>query len=477
MKQLLTVIATLLAACFAMAQETNKTKLATASLNTAAEIQENSVAVSAVTEDEVTNNRNTGFNNYVVKKKSIFSPRKNNLRKAISFVCDCDLDATTTAGNVTTNTITVGGIVVNKASATGNLQEWQVGGSTKVMITANGDIGVGTTPMANMSLQVLKNANASVGIRFENSNTGANAFAALQFGQDFDGPYNFANLGYANPNISVYGGYRPASTFLVNNGTGGLTLASATANSDVRIYAGNITDAGYRMVVKGTTGNVGIGSDNADARLHLFKENTVSRTSVQDLLYLGTTHASVGYTGFGTGIVDYRRSYQNAIPHAINRISFIEMGNSVDDFGGAITFETKRYSSGGVAPVERMRIDHMGNVGIGVTNPSELDAKLAVNGTIRTKKVKVTQLGWPDYVFGNGYKLRSLKELEAFIVVNKHLPEVPSEKAVAKDGLDLGEMQAILLKKIEELTLYVISQDKKIHEMQVEITTLKKAKK
>jgi hypothetical protein len=129
---------------------------------------------------------------------------------------------------------------------------------------------------------------------------------------------------------------------------------------------GGLIDYLADLVVEG---NVGIGTTNPAVSLHLYKENTVSRTSVQDLLYLGSRHSSVGYNGFGTGIVDFRRTYQNSAPHAVNRISMIERGNSSNDFGGAITFATKALSSGSAAPIERMRIDYNGNVGIGTTSP------------------------------------------------------------------------------------------------------------
>jgi len=102
-----------------------------------------------------------------------------------------------------------------------------------------------------------------------------------------------------------------------------------------------------------------------------------------------------------------------------------------------------------------------GWVGIGTTSPQ---SELAVNGTITSKKVKVTLTGWSDYVFNDDYHLRPLNEVERYIQQNHHLPEVPSAEEVKKDGLDVGDNQATLLKKIEELTLYVIEQNKKLEE-------------
>jgi hypothetical protein len=102
---------------------------------------------------------------------------------------------------------------------------------------------------------------------------------------------------------------------------------------------------------------------------------------------------------------------------------------------------------------EKLRISANGDVGIGTATPRE---KLSVNGKIRAHEVKVETANWPDYVFEKGYELKNLDEIEKFIEANKHLPEVPSAKEVEKNGIELGEMNKILLKKIEELTLYLI---------------------
>lgn len=73
--------------------------------------------------------------------------------------------------------------------------------------------------------------------------------------------------------------------------------------------------------------------------------------------------------------------------------------------------------------------------------------------------------GWPDFVFAPGYKLKPLTEVEQFIADNGHLPDVPSAEEVTANGVALGESQAMLLKKIEELTLYVIQLDKENREL------------
>ena len=115
-----------------------------------------------------------------------------------------------------------------------------------------------------------------------------------------------------------------------------------------------------------------------------------------------------------------------------------------------------------------------GSTLIGTNVLPALDAKLAVKGNIYAHKIKVTLSGWADYVFDESYRLRPLAEVEKFIALNHHLPEVPSAVQVEKDGLDLGGNQAILLQKIEELTLYLIEQNKKLESQQNQLVSQQK---
>jgi hypothetical protein len=101
-------------------------------------------------------------------------------------------------------------------------------------------------------------------------------------------------------------------------------------------------------------------------------------------------------------------------------------------------------------------------VGIGTTTPPA-GYKLAVTGNAIFTRVKVQEVGsWPDYVFKKEYQLPTLSYTESFIKKYQHLPGVPSAAEVEKNGIDVSETQTILLKKIEELTLYIIEQNKKL---------------
>ncbi|MGN6493889.1 MAG: hypothetical protein ACTHLE_17960 [Agriterribacter sp.] len=115
-----------------------------------------------------------------------------------------------------------------------------------------------------------------------------------------------------------------------------------------------------------------------------------------------------------------------------------------------------------------------GNVGIGTTNPGTY--KLAVEGTIGARQVKVHQNSFADYVFEENYQLPTLEEIEQYIKTYKHLPEMPTAAEVEKDGLNLGDNQVLLVKKIEELTLYVIELKKLIKDQQDQIDDLKTSK-
>lgn len=117
-----------------------------------------------------------------------------------------------------------------------------------------------------------------------------------------------------------------------------------------------------------------------------------------------------------------------------------------------------------------------GIVGINVANVNKLKPgySLYVDGNVMAEKVSIKSYSqWPDFVFGQDYRLMPLGELKQYVSENSHLPEVPTEAEVSESGIDVAEMQGILLKKIEELTLYTIQLQEQIERQQKEIDELK----
>jgi hypothetical protein len=244
-------------------------------------------------------------------------------------------------------------------------------------------------------------------------------------------PSGNVGIGTASPfaKLTIFGDIyinQPSALLLANgqeirdNGMGGLAIISGAAINNTVGGGGHFTFNG---------GNVGIGNTNPANGKLVVTGNTLSDQ-------FGINNVGGYLTGSGGA-------------------------NSYMGFHDGTNFNLIAVTAG----------NYKGNIGIGITTPSE---KLSVNGNIKAKKLIVTQTGWSDYVFADDYKLRSLSSLELFIKQNKHLPEVPSAKEVEEKGISVGENQALLLKKIEELTLYLIEIKKENNKMKKEIGELKK---
>ncbi len=128
------------------------------------------------------------------------------------------------------------------------------------------------------------------------------------------------------------------------------------------------------------------------------------------------------------------------------------------------------YTAGSLDANLRMFISATGNVGIGTANPQSL---LAVNGIITAKELRVTVTGWSDNVFSKDYQLIPLQKVAEYIDENMHLPNIPSEKEMLQDGLPISVMMNKHMQKIEELTLYLIDQEKRIVSQQKQVAILK----
>jgi hypothetical protein len=186
-----------------------------------------------------------------------------------------------------------------------------------------------------------------------------------------------------------------------------------------------------------TNSNVGIGTGSPSTPLHVFS-NSYPQATIQSAA--GETSAALNLSPSGVGARAYR-----LLAGTDGSFHLYDLGASTSRLyitpGGYVTFPS-------------------GNVGIGTTNPGSF--KLAVEGTIGARDVMVTNASpWPDYVFRTGYRLRPLSEVSQFIQTNGHLPDIPTEAEVKEKGVSLGDMQAKLLAKVEELTLHMIQSDER----------------
>jgi len=300
---------------------------------------------------------------------------------------------------------------------------------------------------------------------------------------------------------------------------GGITSTCSTVNLVPKMTGNNVIGCSQ---IFDNGNNVGIGTTNPTKKLVV-----AGSTYVQDSLFIGQSLKIDSLAGEGFKI--------DSLSNKSLKLVFAdENGNLTSDlkkilpeggeyciphtypwFLGGNTMPT--FATQGVEPadwigtcssypfimrtngIERMRITPNGNVGIGTTNPDKLlhvngnsvfmgdvsintldmptGYKLAVNGKIICEELMVKlHADWPDYVFNKDYKLMSLKDLEDYINKNNHLPNVPSASVVKNGGVNVGESNAILLQKIEELTLYVIQLSKKNEELQKEMEFLKNSK-
>ncbi|MEP1094913.1 MAG: hypothetical protein ABJG78_07360 [Cyclobacteriaceae bacterium] len=226
-------------------------------------------------------------------------------------------------------------------------------------------------------------------------------------------------------NINVTGDLKMSGSdsYIWTNGTGtGYTGIWDQKNGRVLLYTSE------------NTGNIGLGTTTPNSKLTLQGDGTTAGSASINLKHSGNG-MSIGLSSTSNNLV---------------------VGNSWNPESG--TYLTIQ--------------DGTGKVGIG-TSDFTGNHKLRVEGSVGAREIKVEASGWSDFVFEKGYDLRTLQEVEQHIKEKGHLPEIPSEAQVLENGINLGEMDAKLLQKIEELTVYMIDMNKQVQQLKIENQELK----
>ncbi len=209
---------------------------------------------------------------------------------------------------------------------------------------------------------------------------------------------------------------------------------------------GHGTGTSYKLLLNPYNGSVGVGTINPSGKLEVLKNADLSNAITlpnSGLVIRADNDGSDASLRFGVDNTNLKAVIQTQQTTTASKFDLL-----INPFGG--------------------------NVGIGTKNSGSW--KLAVNGKIRAKEIKV-ETGWSDFVFYDDYKLPTLMEVENHIKENGHLKDIPSEKDVKENGIFLGEMDAKLLQKIEELTLYTIQQQKEIQELKKHNSRIKQQEK
>ena len=258
-----------------------------------------------------------------------------------------------------------------------------------------------------------------------------------------------------------------------SDGSGYVGIGTTTPSEKLEVNDGAIlvSNSINGREIKLDAGNGAIDLVNGTFQINRFSTNNIALAGGGGNVGIGTITPSQKFevVDGSTTISQYFRIRDfddptNEDTNALTRIISRD-GNTMFWNGGVVM---GAYANDQLGDVGDGSLIVRNKVGIGTTTP---DAKLAVNGNIHTKEVKVDLNGWPDYVFAKDYNLPTLVEVEKHIQEKGHLKDIPSAQDVETNGLYLGEINAKLLQKIEELTLYTIEQEKKLAQQEKDIQT------
>lgn len=260
------------------------------------------------------------------------------------------------------------------------------------------------------------------------------------------------------------------SKLYANPTTTNIGIGTTVPNTRLHVNAANDQNP-FRVQVNGSTkffvsklGGVTIGkfNDNPPAGgLYVKEKIGIDASAPVDLFQVGDDISRVcigkayggANNGYGTGYIGFNAGRSNGV--------WYTRGDGANN-GGAVIYSSVNGT---------IYFANLNSKGISSTTFTEeeitnsINFRICSNGITYAKEINVTLSGWPDYVFSKEYSLPDLNDLEAYVKENNHLPNVPSEKEVMENGVNIGQMNAILLQKIEELTLYLIEQQKTINEL------------
>ncbi|MDR2836702.1 MAG: hypothetical protein LBV69_11035 [Bacteroidales bacterium] len=246
-----------------------------------------------------------------------------------------------------------------------------------------------------------------------------------------------------------------------------ITTANLTVNAQSLNYVPKITSSsgtptfGNSVIYQNSSNYIGIGTTSPTAKLHVVGNSLFDGNATIGNTGTFTSNLRVNGYSYLKRYADTDWNYEQALIIEVNQNYMEPICVYKKETTGALTETFRLYGNGGGF--------FKGSVGIGIASTTfgGTTYKLAVKGTIISDEITVVNTtSWPDYVFEENYKKMSLSDVENFIKANKHLPEVPSACEVEEDGAKLGEMVKILLKKVEEQTLYIIEMEKRITELE-----------
>ncbi|MEQ9308341.1 MAG: hypothetical protein RLN90_02740 [Balneolaceae bacterium] len=327
---------------------------------------------------------------------------------------------------------------------------------------SSGNVGIGvSSPSAllqvgdgNVNFNTSDPDNAGLSIKFDKTtnnngvdvdlmiNTNSGSPIVDWYVRNWGGHYSF-NRGSSNGKTKLFEINTHGNVYFMGGrltGKNSEYISLGETNDEINLYSGGVK----KLSVKNdyfelNDGNLYVNSsdpDNAGLRI-IFDKTSTNNGSDVDLNIR---------TNGGSPIVDW----------------------NIRNWGGSYTFNRQMSNgAGGEQTRNLFRIETNGNIVVPQGNA-------IIDGKVSCEEVKVEVLDIPDYVFEAEYQRPTLEETKEFISENKHLPEIPSEKEIlANGGIDLGDMNMRLLKKIEELTLYLIEQNERVEKLEKEVSTLK----